>query len=410
MSIILLLKKVYRKLRSVATFDATIPEITPMKPRFQKELGDEPRLNIIVPTLNPAHVFGGITTAIHFYENLADELGIKRRMIVTDEETLNEYLGKYKGYKMADCSDNTVFDRQVVPFSNRNGKTVPVGKNDIFVCTGWWTAYNAKEIVNCIKENAGEAKPLVYLVQDYEPYFYPWSSRSALAESTYHMDIPTIAVFNSSQLRDYFKLHNYSFYKEYSFDPVLNASLKKELLNNPPVKKEKKIIVYGRPSVMRNCFEIVADSLRRWEKMVDDASEWQLISAGEKHQDLKIGENCVLRSCGKLTIEEYAKMMGTCYAGISLMVSPHPSYPPLEMSTFGVKTITNTYENKDMASFNSNMISLSDMTPENIAKNLAQITNSFNENDFTVQTDTDYFKNELSLDTICSGIKKDLEL
>ena len=26
-------------------------------------------------------------------------------------------------------------------------------------------------------------------------------------------------------------------------------------------KKEKKIIVYGRPSVMRNCFEIVADCL-----------------------------------------------------------------------------------------------------------------------------------------------------
>ena len=410
MSIILLLKKVYRKLRSVATFDATIPEITPMNSRFQKELGDEPRLNIIVPTLNPAHVFGGITTAIHFYESLADQLGIKRRMIVTDEETAPEYLGKYKGYSMADCSDNAVFDRQVVPFSNRNGKSIPVGKNDIFVCTGWWTAYNAKEIVNCIKENAGEAKPIVYLVQDYEPYFYPWSSRSALAESTYHMDVPTIAVFNSSELRDYFKLHNYSFYKEYSFDPVLNAFLKKELLNSPPVKKEKKIIVYGRPSVVRNCFEIVVDSLRRWGKLVNDASEWQLISAGEKHQDLRITDTCVLRSCGKLTIEEYAKMMGSCYAGISLMVSPHPSYPPLEMSTFGVNTITNTYENKYMASFNGNMISLSDMTPENIAKKLAEITNSFDESNFTLETDTDYFKNELSLDSICLGIKENLGL
>ena len=103
-------------------------------------------------------------------------------------------------------------------------------------------------------------------------------------------------------------------------------------------------------------------------------------------------------------------MMGSCYAGISLMVSPHPSYPPLEMSTFGIKTITNTYENKDLASFNSNIVSLSDMTPENIAKNLLLITNSFEENNFSLQTDTDYFKNELSVKDICSDIKKVLDI
>lgn len=410
MSIKLLLKAVLRKLKAVSTFDATIPEITPMDSRFQAELGDEPRLNVIVPTLDPAHVFGGITTALLFYEKLADELGIKRRIIVTDGRTSEEYLAKYPGYKLVDCADNAVFDKQVVPFANRYGKTIPVGKNDIFVCTGWWTAYNARGIVKYIEQNAGEAKPLVYLVQDYEPYFYPWSSRSALAESTYRMDVPVIAVFNSSELKDYFKLHNYSFYKEYCFDPVLNASLKKELINNPPAKKEKKIIVYGRPSVARNCFEIVADSLRKWAILADDAAEWELISAGEKHPDLTVGDGCVLRSCGKLTIEEYAKMMGSCYAGISLMVSPHPSYPPLEMSTFGVKTITNTYENKDMASFNSNIVSLSDMTPENIANKLLEITNAFNAENFTLETNSEYLNDELPLKSICVGIKENLGL
>lgn len=38
------------------------------------------------------------------------------------------------------------------------------------------------------------------------------------------------------------------------------------------------------------------------------------------------------------------------YAGISLMSSPHPSYPPLEMSVFGIKVITNNYSNKDLSS------------------------------------------------------------
>ena len=32
--------------------------------------------------------------------------------------------------------------------------------------------------------------------------------------------------------------------------------------------------------------------------------------------------------------------------GISLMESPHPSYPPIEMALFGVNVITNIYESK----------------------------------------------------------------
>ena len=63
-----------------------------------------------------------------------------------------------------------------------------------------------------------------------------------------------------------------------------------------------------------------------------------------------------------------------------------------------------------MADFNRNIISLSDMTPENIAKNLLEITNSFNAEKFSVETNTDYFNNKLSLDSICAGIKETLEI
>ena len=72
---------------------------------------------------------------------------------------------------------------------------------------------------------------------------------------------------------------------------------------------------------------------------------------------------------GKLTLQEYAKTLEESYAGISLMASPHPSYPPLEMSVFGVKVITNTFANKDLKDFNSNIVSLNNIVPAILQKN-----------------------------------------
>ena len=73
------------------------------------------------------------------------------------------------------------------------------------------------------------------------------------------------------------------------------------------------------------------------------------------------------------------------------MVSPHPSYPPLEMSTFGVKTVTNSYANKDLSSFNENMICLSDASPRSLANALLKICAGYN-GEGTVATDNDYAK------------------
>ena len=58
------------------------------------------------------------------------------------------------------------------------------------------------------------------------------------------------------------------------------------------------------------------------------------------------------------------------------MVSPHPSYPPLEMSTFGVKVITNTYGNKDLSNFNDNISSLTNCSPEEISVRLHELCQS----------------------------------
>ena len=59
------------------------------------------------------------------------------------------------------------------------------------------------------------------------------------------------------------------------------------------------------------------------------------------------------------------------------MVSPHPSYPPLEMSSFGIKTITNKYENKDISYFNDNIISVDYCDAEYISKEIIKLVDNY---------------------------------
>ena len=52
---------------------------------------------------------------------------------------------------------------------------------------------------------------------------------------------------------------------------------------------------------------------------------------------------------GKASLDEYADHLNRAAVGVSLMVSPHPSYPPLEMAEAGVLAITNNYGSKDLS-------------------------------------------------------------
>ena len=84
-----------------------------------------------------------------------------------------------------------------------------------------------------------------------------------------------------------------------------------------------------------------------------------------------------MKSLGKLSLEDYAKMLRTSAVGLSLMASPHPSYPPLEMSHFGLRTITNSYANKDLSTSHPNILSIEDVAPDTIADALAQACHGF---------------------------------
>ena len=111
----------------------------------------------------------------------------------------------------------------------------------------------------------------------------------------------------------------------------------------------------------------------------DGSGEWSVLSLGEQHPDIDLGNGTKIQSLGKASLEDYARIMAEASIGISLMESPHPSYPPLEMAAFGVRVITNAYANKDLSSLSGNIHSLPICSPDHIAEKLAALAGTYTE-------------------------------
>lgn len=352
--------------------ETSIPETTPLNCRPSEF--EAPRLNLLVPALALQDVFGGIATALELFRELGgDDQNL--RIVLTERLSFDAADNPaYQGWRVASLDDADGPGRRIVPAADRYGRTLPVGPGDRFVATAWWTAVCAREIQQWqAQQFSFEPAPrFLYLIQDYEPGFYPWSARYALADATYRDTERVVALFNTRLLRRFFEDEGYRFASAFEFEPRLGEKLRALREQAMTLARERRVLVYGRPGVPRNAFPIIVEGLRRFVATNPD-SDWTFVSAGEAHPPIELGGGRMLTSVGKLTIEQYAQELGRCGIGVSLMVSPHPSYPPLEMAAFGMQVITNRYKSKDLSALAPNIHSLDAVSPPALAAKLAAL-------------------------------------
>jgi O-antigen biosynthesis protein len=338
----------------------TVPEISPFTLRDGG--GDTPRLNLLLPSINPEHYFGGADTAVKLYRALLDQFP-RSRIVLLDSHPRAEALTRFPDHVAVDCGDDSDAPRQIVGFNDRYGRTLPVCAADRWMATAWWTAYAAQTATAWQEARGGAATPILYFIQDFEPGFYPWSSQSAVASSTYRPETD-LGVFNTGLLRDYFAAQGIAYARQVVIEPTLNASLRPVELEDAP--RERTILVYARPSVPRNALPLICEGLRAWGWTDARCKHWQILGIGELDRDLDLGP-FVLRGLGKLSLADYRDRLRRSAIGVSLMLSPHPSYPPLEMAAYGMSTITNTFANKNLSRSFANVVSLDRTSPTAIA-------------------------------------------
>jgi len=352
-------------------FSAAVPEVYPVS--VGRSRRSRRRLNALLPTMKPEKIYGGITTALRTIGQLIDALpdDMDVRVLITSDSVdaasvaeLSRRLHRSFSWAMPDddVEGDTIVgmaEHQHIPISLRAG--------ELYVATAWWTADLGYRLLDRQREIHGCSARLAYIIQDFEPGFYNWSNTFALAEATYHREQDTAAIINSEELTNYV-LARYDFALAYCLPYEPHPRLA-ELIE--PTEPERLILAYGRPGVSRNCFELLCEGLRLWQaRNPAESKAYEIVFAGEEFGTDQIKDLLNARNAAKMPIDDYAAMLNRTAVGISLMVSPHPSYPPLEMASAGCVTITNSYEGKDLSRRADNILSLDALTPQCLAESL----------------------------------------
>ena len=122
-----------------------------------------------------------------------------------------------------------------------------------------------------------------------------------------------------------------------------------------------------------------------------------------KHDPITLGNGLTLASMGRLSLEAYGRILSEAAVGLSLMASPHPSYPPLEMAHFGIKVLTNDYTDKKLSQAHSNISSFSDARPEYLALKLVKLCGEANDDLSAGVTSTSYMPKFMDNSFDCLG-------
>lgn len=327
---------------------------------------DRPRFNLVIPTLAPEHIFGGITTALRAFNEIAASLGPDYDLRIICQSLpldLRAMIG-FPDYCLVPLGGKDDMPRVIVDMCDQESGELGIRAGDVFLATAWWTAVVAFDFQTRQRSYFGHAHRVVYLIQDHEPDFYGWSTQYGLAQQTYSHGKDMIALINSEELSS-FMTRTYDIQDAYVVRFKINPTIARSL---KPLPRERIICIYARPNTPRNAFSLLCAGIGRWQRNNPEAARvWRIVAAGETFTPDRAASIANMAIVGKLSLEEYGELLSKASVGISLMLSPHPSYPPLEMASAGIQTITNSFASKDLSLRSPNVISIAHVTAEALA-------------------------------------------
>ena len=347
-----------------------LEEMRPMHVRIDGGKAATPHLNVLLPALG-GRLTGGPNTAIHIAIRMA-EAGIPVRLLVTDDGLPADTNALWRHITSITGQVQT---RPNITFGSTTDPASPavLGARDVFLATYWTTAFRLKSVLPGM-----QVKEFIYLIQDFEPGLYPWSSCYAQALETYSMRFR--ALINEQFLADHMTENGIGRFADPGFisrcavfEPAVDRRLfyPIETTGSP-----RQLLFYARPGELRNLYGIGFEALRAATShpLFADGN-WRFVAIGSSESRGKSGTfgtalggrlplngTQFLHAAPWLTYEDYARMIRESDILLSLMLSPHTSYPVLEMAACGKIAVTNTFGSKSeerLTAISTNIIAAS---------------------------------------------------
>ena len=331
------------------------------------EKNDTIRLNLVTDDISNKSLFGGVATSLILATLLCRRNGWILRLITRWTPcNLKDY------YEFANLLELEIPD-EVQAYSddntndNRINFRLPISENDIFLATSWWSA---KSILDSNIRNR-----IMYIIQEEETFFYPYGDDRFKCEQIMNSSQIDYIV-NSKLLFEYFKMNGYDFIVNNGlcFEPSFPEKLyhaDEETFQKKSGQK-RKLFFYGRPMNPRNLYyfglECMDDALTQG---IIDTDLWDIYLAGYDIDGIRFSNGYEPIMNGTMAWEAYAEFARTVDVSFSLMYTPHPSYPPLDMLCSGAVVLTNEFKNKKNLSYSDNMI-LAKLEKEDILEKLGE--------------------------------------
>ena len=281
-------------------------------------------MNILIPTIDLEHFFGGYITKLNLARRLA-ERGARVRIVTVDPvPTLpanwRQKLESYSGLA-------GVFEQVEVEFG-RESQGVEVSRSDRFVASTWWTAHIAASALASLSGGR-----FLYLIQEYEPFTFPMGTYAALATDSYRLP-PASSPASSCATR---RRHGIGVFAEgTAAGDAASASFENAITPvDPPSapdlarRETRRLLFYARPEphAARNMFELGVLALGRAVDKGAFGVGWELRGIGtvEGAQRLELGGGAVLELLPRREQGGYAELLREHDVGLALMyTTPEP--------------------------------------------------------------------------------------
>ena len=181
------------------------------------------RVNLLIPTIDLQHFFGGYIGKFNLARRLAAR-GERVRIVTVDPvgalpESWRRDVEAYSGLAGMLDEVEVVFGRESQGLEMSRGDALrsprPGGRP-------------TSRTRRCARSTADR---FLYLIQEYEPFTFPMGSYAALAEETYAF--PHTALFSTELLRDYFRRHSLGVYADGDGDAALDVVRQRDHRHRP---------------------------------------------------------------------------------------------------------------------------------------------------------------------------------
>ncbi len=271
-------------------------------------------INWFVPDIDMPF-FGGLNTAFRLADKLARENGVVNRFVMLAAKNPSYVRGALAAAfpKLGEC--------EVVFYDGSDRQIANLPPADAAVATLWLTAPHVAK--------APGIKRKFYLMQDYEPMFYPASTMFAMAEESYRLGLYGLCN-TASMHKIYTKM--YGGQAAY-FVPAVDRSIYHTLDRRQKDPDEPvTIFAYARDH-FRNCWELVYAALSEIKRMHGD--KVRIVAAGARY----LPNSSDFIDMGLLDYRATGRLYRETDIGVTMQISRHPSYLPLELMASGVAMV-----------------------------------------------------------------------